>query len=51
MIWLTILIIIAGAYSGALSMLLSVLAFSIKALIGLIAAIGILMIYIQNRKP
>ena len=52
MIWL-ILIIIAGAVLiklGALSVLLTVLAVSLKIVIGLIAGIGLLMIWIENRK-
>ena len=53
MIWL-ILIIIAGALLiklGALSVLVSVLAFSLKAVIGLVAGIGLLMIWIQSKNP
>ena len=53
MFWLIILVIIAGALLiklGALSVLVTVLAVSLKVAIGFIAAIGLLMIYIQNRK-
>lgn len=52
MIW--IIVIIAGALLiklGALSVLVTVLAVSLKVVIGLIAGIGLLMLYIQNRKP
>ena len=52
MIWL-ILIIIAGAVMvklGALSAIVTVLAVSLKVVIGLIAGIGLLMIWIENRK-
>ena len=53
MIWLTILIIIAGALLiklGALSVLVTVLAFSLKAVIGLVAATGLLALYIQHKQ-
>ncbi|MEI6827894.1 MAG: hypothetical protein WCK54_20065 [Desulfuromonadales bacterium] len=53
MFWL-IIILIAGALLiklGALSVLVTVLAVSLKAVIGLVAGIGLLMLYIQNRKP
>lgn len=53
MIWL-ILIIIAGALLiklGALSVLVTVLAVSLKAVIGLVTALGLFMIWIQSRKP
>jgi hypothetical protein len=36
---------------GVLSVLVSMLALSLKAAIGVIAAIGLLMIWIQHRKP
>jgi MFS superfamily sulfate permease-like transporter len=51
MIW--IILIIAGALLiklGALSVLVSVLAFSLKAVIGLVAALGLFMLWLENRK-
>ena len=51
MIW--IIVIIAGAVLiklGALSVLVTVLAVSLKAAIGCIAAMGLLMLWIQHRK-
>ena len=53
MIWL-ILILIAGALLiklGALSVLVTVLAVSLKVVIGLIAGIGLLMLWIQSKNP
>lgn len=53
-IWLIlILIIIAGALLiklGALSVLVTVLAVSLKAVIGLVAGIGLLMLWIQHKQ-
>ena len=52
MIWITILILIAGAALiklGALSVIVSVLALSLKVVIGLVAAIGIFMIWVESR--
>ena len=52
MIWITILILIAGAVLiklGALSVIVSVLAMSLKVVIGCIAAIGIFMIWVESR--
>ena len=52
MIW--IIVIIAGALLiklGALSILVTVLAVSLKVVICLIAFLGLLMIWIQNKKP
>ncbi len=51
MIWL-IFILIAGALLiklGALSVLVTVLAVSLKVAIGIIAAIGIFMIWVESR--
>jgi hypothetical protein len=47
-----ILMIIAGALLiklGALSVMVTVLAVSFKVVIGLIAGLGLLMLWIQNR--
>lgn len=54
MFWIIILIIIAGVLLiklGALSVLVTVLAVSLKVVIGFIAFLGLLMIWIQSRKP
>ena len=57
MFWITILIIIiiiAGALLiklGALSVLVTVLAESLKIVIGFIAFLGLLMPWLENRKP
>ena len=53
MIWL-ILILIAGALLvklGALSVLVTVLAVSLKVVIGFIAFLGLLMIWIECKNP
>ena len=53
MIWITILILIAGAALikfGALSVLVTVLAVSLKVVIGIIAGIGLLMIWIESKQ-
>ena len=52
MFWLISLIIIAGALLiklGALSVLVTILAVSLKVVIGFIAFLGLLMLWIQNR--
>lgn len=52
MIWLVAIIAAVLLIKlGALSVLVSVLALSLKAAIGVIAGIGLLMIWIQYRKP
>lgn len=51
MFW--IILIIVGVLLiklGALSVLVAVLTISLKAVIGCIAAMGLLMLYIQHRK-
>lgn len=53
MIWITILILFAGAVLiklGALSVLVNVLALSLKAVIGLVAALGLFILWLENRK-
>jgi hypothetical protein len=52
MIWSTILTLVAGAALiklGALSVIVSVLALSLKVVIGLVAAIGLFMIWVESR--
>jgi hypothetical protein len=50
MFWI-ILIIIAGAVliKFGVSVLVTVLAFSLKAVIGLVAVLGLFMLWIENR--
>jgi MFS superfamily sulfate permease-like transporter len=52
--WIFLLAILLGIVLfklGILSVLVAVLELSLKATIGVIAGIGLLMIWIQHRKP
>jgi hypothetical protein len=46
---LAIILVVILIKLGALSVLVTVLAFSLKAVIGLVAGIGLLMLYIESR--